>query len=138
MRPLHLRPAAIGLVFLGGSLGAGIREGLTLLFPAEGFPWTIFVINLSGAFLLGFLLEALSRRGADRGVRRVSRLLLGTGVLGGFTTYSTLATDTALLLGDQIGLGLLNAVGTVLAGAAMSWLGIALAGLLPPGKVEVL
>jgi CrcB protein len=57
------------------------------------------LVNVAGAFALGLLLAALARRGPDRGRRRMLRLLLGTGLLGGFTTYSTLAVDTAGLLG---------------------------------------
>ncbi|NQX28469.1 CrcB family protein [Microbacteriaceae bacterium VKM Ac-2854] len=106
-----------------------MREGLSLLVPVSGaFPAVIFGINVVGAFLLGVLLEALLRRGADGGRRRVLRLLLGTGVLGGFTTYSALATDTALLLGDgQLGPAILYGGLTIVVGAAASWAGIAVA-----------
>ncbi len=60
-----------------------------------GFPVATFAINVVGAFLLGALLEALAHHGPDTGRRRMLRLGLGTGVLGGFTTYSTLTVETA-------------------------------------------
>ncbi len=126
-RPDHLRPAPIALVFLGGAAGTGAREALTLVLPQTGrLPLTILGINLIGAFLLGVLLESLARLGPDAGPRRGLRLLLGTGFLGGFTTYSALAADSALLLGQAaVGLGLAYAVGTVVLGALASLGGIA-------------
>jgi CrcB protein len=116
------------MVFIGGSLGTATRAAFTLVIPpADGFPATIMGINLAGALLLGALLEALSRRGADAGTRRRIRLLLGTGFLGGFTTYSALATDSVLLLAGSPALALLNALGTLVLGAIATWLGIVLA-----------
>jgi CrcB protein len=98
--PPYVRPACLGLVFLGGMGGTLARFGLAAALPTPGgLPLGIFLINIAGAFALGLLLEALARRGADHGRRRALRLLLGTGFLGGFTTYSALAVDSALLLG---------------------------------------
>ncbi|MHA7279359.1 CrcB family protein [Arthrobacter sp. MDT2-2] len=98
--PPYVRPAYLGLVFLGGMGGTLARFGIAAALPApEGLPLGIFLINIAGAFALGLLLEALARGGADHGRRRALRLLLGTGFLGGFTTYSALAVDSALLLG---------------------------------------
>ncbi|PYY54550.1 CrcB family protein [Curtobacterium sp. MCSS17_011] len=98
-RPPHLRWILIVLVALGGAIGTAVRALLATAFPAhDGISWTILVINVVGAFCLGFLLDALARRGPDVGRRRAVRLFVGTGVLGGFTTYSTLADDTAQLL----------------------------------------
>lgn len=127
--PVHLHWRYLGLVAIGGALGTAAREGLTLSVPALGrFPSTVFAINVIGALLLGMLLEALVRRGADQGPRRAVRLLVGTGVMGGFTTYSTLATDTASLLGHgAAALAVAYAVATVLVGACATGLGIAIA-----------
>ena len=130
-RAVHLRWRYLGLVFLGGTVGTALREALSLvLSPIEvgqgvHLPVTTVGINVLGALLLGLLLEALGRRGADTGGPRTVRLLLGTGLLGGFTTYSALATDTALLLhGGLIGLALAYALGTVLLGGVATGLGI--------------
>ena len=99
VRPPHLRWASLGTVALGGALGTAVRALLAEAFPDhDGISWTILAINVVGAFCLGLLLEALAHRGPDVGRRRTLRLVLGTGVLGGFTTYSTLAVDTAELL----------------------------------------
>lgn len=99
--PLHLRPGALALVFLGGSAGTSARVLLTDVTPlVAGVPAVTVGINVVGAFLLGLLLEALIRRGPDTGTPGRLRLLLGTGFLGGFTTYSALSLDTAVLLTD--------------------------------------
>ncbi|BCW59624.1 hypothetical protein StoSoilB20_29710 [Arthrobacter sp. StoSoilB20] len=78
--------------------GALARYGLGLVIPAPGaWPLPTLLINLSGALALGALLEGLSRRGPDVGNRQVLRLALGTGFLGAYTTYSTLALDAVHL-----------------------------------------
>ena len=126
-RPPHLRPALIALVGLGGAIGVAAREAIDLAVPATGdFDSVIFAINVTGAFLLGVLLETLARRGDDAGTRRAMRLFLGTGILGGFTTYSALATDTALLLLDgDIATAALYSAGTIVVGGIASWCGVA-------------
>ena len=125
-RPVHLRWRYLALVFAGGTVGTALRELLAISVPpVAGVAVVIVGINIVGAFLLGLLLETLTRRGPDEGRRRELRLLLGTGVLGGFTTYSALATDTSLLLADnRLGTALLYALGTVVVGALASWAGI--------------
>lgn len=125
----RIRPVELALVFVGGTLGTAAREGLGLLVPTSGhLPWAILVANLVGAFLLGVLLESLVRRGPDTGRRRGLRLLLGTGFLGGFTTYSALASDTAALFAGGFGwTGVGYALGTVAAGAVATALGILVA-----------
>ena len=88
----------------------------------------ILGINLLGAFCLGLLLSGLARLGPDAGLRRTVRIMVGTGFMGGFTTYSALATDTASLLGDgRIGAGLAYGLGTVVIGGLATWAGIAVA-----------
>lgn len=132
-RPAHLRPDCIAAVFVGGCLGVAAREALVGAFPAGGgIPWAVFTINIVGAFALGVLLEALSRHGPDTGRRRIIRMLLGTGFMGGFTTYSALATDTAdLLTSGSGGAALAYGVATVIVGALVTMAGIAVGARLP-------
>jgi CrcB protein len=120
----HARSAL--LVFVGGAVGTGLREALALTFPSvgDGFPLTILLVNVTGAFVLGALLGGLGRRGPDTGRRRDVRLLVGTGVLGGFTTYSAFAVDTALLLDGAAGVALLYVCATLVAGLVASALGL--------------
>jgi CrcB protein len=128
VRPAHLRPAPIGLVLLGGTLGTAAREGLVLTVPSLGsFPLAVFVINVVGAFALGVLLEGFADARADRA--RNIRLFAGTGFLGGFTTYSALAmgTDSLVRTGD-VATGILYSGGTVLLGLAAAGSGVAVAG----------
>ena len=97
---LHLRPSSLVMVLIGGVLGAAAREAVEQALPTShgGFPTATVVVNLSGAFLLGVVLEALVRLGDDAGHRRRIRLLAGTGFLGAFTTYSTFAVESDLLV----------------------------------------
>jgi CrcB protein len=126
-RPPHRRWRFLGLVALGGAVGTGARASLAAAVPAvHGLSWTILAINVVGAFCLGLLLDALAQRGPDVGRRRSLRLFVGTGVLGGFTTYSTLADDTARLLdvgrwGAGTGYALLSVVLGLVAAAAGMW-----------------
>lgn len=124
-RPVHLHWRYLGLVALGGMLGTGLREALSLAIPpVAGIPFTTAAINIIGAFMLGFLLETLAHRGKDAGRRRALRLFVGTGLLGGFTTYSALATDTVLLLQHTPAAGIAYATGTLLLGALVTAGGI--------------
>lgn len=126
--PLHLRSSSIALVAFGGALGTAGREGVALALPAVGaLPVATLIVNLVGALFLGVFLEALVRSGPDTGWRLRSRLLIGTGFAGGFTTYSAFATEIALLLrGSEGWVGLGYAAMTVLGGALASIVGIAL------------
>jgi fluoride exporter len=125
-RPLHLQPSMLLVVLVGGAVGTAAREGLSLAIPVVGgLPLAILVINLVGAFVLGLLLETLVRNGPDVGRRRLTRLGLGTGFCGGFTTYSTLAVGTAALLREGSGgLAIGYALGSVVLGAVAAWAGV--------------
>lgn len=123
---IHLRPRFLLLVAAGGTVGTAAREAVALTVPpVGGVPVGILAVNLAGAFVLGGLLEALLRSGDDVGRRRLLRLGLGTGFCGGFTTYSALATASALLLADGAGAAAAGYAGaTLLLGAAATWAGV--------------
>lgn len=129
-RPAHLRPHLLALVFVGGAIGTAARASVAVLVPEQaGVPLPTLAVNILGAFLLGVLLEALGRRGPDVGPRRALRLTLGTGVLGGFTTYSSLTAETGTLsLAGGGGIAAAYAVGSLLLGVLAAWAGIAVAG----------
>ncbi|MGO4102407.1 CrcB family protein [Leifsonia sp. YAF41] len=128
-RPSHLRWGPLGLVALGGAVGASAREVVSLLVPDLGaLPIAIPIVNIVGAFLLGYLYEAVTRLGHGDSRAKNLKLLLGTGFCGGFTTYSSLATDTAVLNANgHLGLAFVYALGTVILGAFATWAGIVLA-----------
>jgi CrcB protein len=130
-RPVHLRARSLGLVFAGGAIGTGVRATISSGVPTlRGVPVAVLVVNVVGAFLLGLLLQRLYRAGPDEGRRLDLRLLLGTGLLGGFTTYSALAADTAGLLGDgRAGWAVLYAGGTLVLGLLAALVGLRCGGL---------
>lgn len=91
----------VGLVFVGGCTGTAVRWGLEEAFAQPtGWPWVTFAINVVGSFVLGLLLETLVLGGPDVGWRRAVRLGCGTGVMGGFTTYSTFVLEVDRLGSD--------------------------------------
>jgi fluoride exporter len=94
-----VRVRDVALVSAGGVVGALARYGAIQLAPVgnDAFPSTTLAVNLVGAFLLGVLLEVLVRRAVPE---HWLRLLLGIGVLGAFTTFSTLATEVVVLARD--------------------------------------
>ncbi|TDP92584.1 camphor resistance protein CrcB [Leucobacter luti] len=118
--------AGIGLVALGGALGSLARYGVSALIgETGGWPLGTLSVNLLGALLLGLLVEVLPGGGA--GSR--ARLLLGTGILGGFTTYSLLATQLAeQILAGEAWLAGSYAAATLLGGFVASWAGVLLGG----------
>jgi CrcB protein len=128
-RPVHLHPGFVLVVIAGGVLGALARYGLGTILPAPGgWPLPTLIINLAGAFLLGALLEGLVRRGPDAGRLRVIRLLVGTGFMGAFTTYSTLAVETNTLFGaGRTTDALLYVAATLIGGAIATVAGIRIA-----------
>ncbi|MFB9905158.1 fluoride efflux transporter FluC [Allokutzneria oryzae] len=114
--------SALLTVAAGGILGALARYGIAAAVPvqAAGFPWSTFGVNVIGCLLIGMLMSLPAK-----GLRR---LFLGTGVLGGFTTFSGFAVETErLLAGGHLLLTGLYVVGTLLAALAAVAMGARLA-----------
>jgi CrcB protein len=113
------------IVFLGGGFGAALRHGMNLLtarlFPGLEFPLATLVINVTGSIVMGVLVAIFAFKG---GGPQHWRLFLTTGILGGYTTFSTFSLDVAVLYerGDLTGAAL-YIVGSVV----LSILGILLA-----------
>jgi CrcB protein len=84
------------LVFVGGAMGAVVREFLMLMVPqgSRGFPLDILVANLAAAFLLGLVAGLNRRRAASDKVYA----LIGTGMTGGLSTFSSFAYGSAELM----------------------------------------
>jgi CrcB protein len=90
------QPVAALLVMLGGVVGSLGRAGMSVVVPhATGaWPWSTLIVNVVGSGALAFLLVVLAAR-LPRA--RAPRMLLGTGLIGGFTTFSTFAVDVVNL-----------------------------------------
>lgn len=87
----------LAAVFAGGALGTAARAGLaTLLVPNPAhWPWATFAVNIVGAFLLGYFTTRLLERLPLSAYRRP---LLGTGLCGGLTTFSTMQVETLKMI----------------------------------------
>ncbi len=106
----------LGAIFAGGAVGAILRVALARAFPdaAGHWPWLTFAINISGAFLLGYLVTRLQERLPLSTYRRP---LLGTGFCGAFTTFSTMQLELLRMLDrHHYGLAAGYAAASVLAG----------------------
>jgi CrcB protein len=104
-------------VSAGGVLGAEARYGLgrALTHPVGDFPWSTLLINVSGCLVIGILMAWIFSR---PGLPRLTRPFLGTGILGGYTTYSTFAVDVQQLLRvHHVGTAIGYLVATVALGA---------------------
>lgn len=117
---------SFALVAVGGAAGTLSRYGVAEAFDADRlFPLATFLVNVTGSFALGALLAVLLVRDHSAPANRL-RLLLGTGFLGGYTTYSALAVETdTLLRGDHVALGLTYALGSLVAGLVAAFAGVA-------------
>jgi fluoride exporter len=87
----------LAAVFVGGALGTVARTGLSLLVTADPgrWPWPTFAVNIVGAFMLGYFTTRLLERLPLSSYRRP---LLGTGLCGGLTTFSTMQLEIARML----------------------------------------
>ncbi|HVV61967.1 MAG TPA: fluoride efflux transporter CrcB [Pseudolabrys sp.] len=97
------------IVFIGGGIGAALRHGFNVGFArwlGMAFPYATLFENVSGSVVMGLLVALFAFRG---GVPQHWQLFLTTGILGGYTTFSTFSLDTALLYerGDNLGLAAL-------------------------------
>ncbi len=127
-RPPHRDVRLLGLVALGGAVGSALRYAAAAALPADAswWPWPTFAVNVVGAFALGLLLEAAAVRGPETVRLRRVRLFAGTGVLGGFTTYSSLALEVHVLVMHQLWAGAAAyAAGSLVLGTVAAVLGIA-------------
>ena len=128
--------SVLAVIALGGMIGALARYqiGISWPTPAGGFPAATLVINLTGCLVIGVLLVTITERWTPHPLLRP---LLGTGVLGGFTTFSTFAVDLRALIDSwQAATALAYLLATSIGAVAAAALGMAMARrLLQPGRV---
>jgi CrcB protein len=114
------------IVMLGGAFGAGLRHlvGLVALRRlGPGFPWATLTVNLVGGLLMGLLAGWLVKAGGSE----QTRLLIGVGLLGGFTTFSAFSLEVALMIergevGTALAYALTSVIGAVLLLFAGLWI----------------
>jgi CrcB protein len=105
----------LGVIALGGGLGALARYGLAHLWPTPPghFPWATFITNVLGCLLIGVLMVVVTE---ILPAHRLVRPFLGVGVLGGFTTFSTYAVEIrGLLAPGTVVVAFVYLAGTLLA-----------------------
>jgi CrcB protein len=97
------------IVFCGGGIGAALRHGFNVLFARSlgtAFPYATLFENVTGSVAMGLLVATFAFK-SD--IPQHLRLFLTTGILGGYTTFSTFSLDTAVLYerGDNLGMAAL-------------------------------
>lgn len=121
--PAPSQSAIVGVVAAGGAAGSAARYGVALLLPHDagaGVPWATLAVNAAGCLLIGVLAVLVEGR------HSLLRPLLGAGVLGGFTTYSTFAVDAVVLASRGAGWAAAAYVaGTLAAALAAVTVGVA-------------
>jgi fluoride exporter len=111
----------LGAIFIGGALGALLRAGLAEVLPADGaeWPWANFLVNVTGAALLGYWFTTLSHTS-------YRRPLLTTGFCGALTTFSTVQLELVEMIdAGRAGLALLYLAVSLAAGLAGAQAGTA-------------
>jgi fluoride exporter len=130
----------LAVIAVGGAAGASARYAIARAEPvrAGSFPVTTFAINVAGAFVLAVLLESLARSGRDTWWIRP---FAAVGILGGFTTFSTMCAEAVLLgRGGHVALAALYLGASAGAGVVVVAAGLRAAGLprrtVPPTEGE--
>jgi CrcB protein len=106
----------LGAIFAGGAVGAIARAELVVALPYRlgDWPWATFLVNVAGAVLVGFFTTRLQERLPVSAYRRP---LLGTGLCGGLTTFSTMQLELLRMLdAGRVGMALAYAVSSVILG----------------------
>jgi CrcB protein len=89
-----VQPRTALLVAVGGFAGAIARHAIAIALPGSFFPWGTLAVNVCGAFLLGLFVYGVAERGR---AAEWTRLVVSTGFISSFTTYSTFAAETIAL-----------------------------------------
>jgi fluoride exporter len=111
------------LVALGGAIGSVARYGVGLAatrWCGLVFPWGTLAVNVIGGLAIGLMASRVAPENENL------RLLIGTGLLGGFTTFSAFSLETVRLLEQQPGLAALYVLASLVLGVGACWMGLQL------------
>lgn len=115
----------LALVAVGGVVGAGGRVYLEAAMASKGFPTATLTINLTGAFVLGMVVTLAQSSYVQNAAK--FRALFGTGMCGGFTTFSTATLEAFnLFRHSQFGLGIEYLTLTIIGGILAVYFGVVL------------
>lgn len=115
------------LVFVGGGIGSVCRYGVSALSGklfANRYEWGTLAVNLAGCLLIGALAGALERGPANAAAGRAFRLLLVTGFLGGFTTFSSFSYESIRLMQESPARGAANVLLNLVGGLGLAAVGM--------------
>lgn len=120
-------------VFIGGGIGSSLRWGVGKAIGSRyhgAFPWSTFIINATGSFIIGFLATLFLVNWDDRYGSYLIALVL-TGILGGYTTFSSYELDTAKLIDkNKKSMAMIYWIGSIVAGLIAAAFGVFLAGVM--------
>jgi fluoride exporter len=115
-------------ICLGGAIGTAARYGISIgsrQLLGSGFPYGTLTVNVLGSFLLSIIMYVGLNTDL---ISETTRFALGTGVMGGFTTYSSFNYETLQLVQERsYRVGAINLLATLLGCFAAGWLGLATA-----------
>lgn len=125
-----MTPLMLLLLSIAGGVGAATRfllDGVIRARTRGSAPWGTILINLGGSLLLGLLTGAV----LAHAVPDTCQLVLGTGFLGGYTTFSSASVETVRLLQERrVATAVLNGLGSLLGSCVLAALGLWLGGML--------
>jgi fluoride exporter len=113
---VHFDRRELGAIFVGGFVGAIARAELAVAIPFHPgrWPWATFIVNVAGAFMVGYFTTRLQERLPVAAYRRP---LLGTGLCGALTTFSTMQLELLRMLdGNHVGMAFAYALSSVTLG----------------------
>jgi fluoride exporter len=123
----RFHPGVLAVIALGGAAGTLARAAVANALPApsHAFPWATLAVNLIGSLAVGLVVVAALERVAPS---RYFRPLLGTGLCGGLTTFSTFAVETDLLVkAGRVGVAAVYVVVSVIGGLVAVRIGMLIA-----------
>ncbi|MEI3611578.1 fluoride efflux transporter FluC [Pseudogracilibacillus sp. SO30301A] len=120
-------------VGIGGIIGSSLRYLISLLISVASFPWSTLIVNVTGAFLLTFILFHPSIKAK---LSPIIFTAITTGIIGSYTTFSTITVEVVMLLNSNYVLSIIYLFATIFGGLFCSYLGFRFSYRLSTGSIE--